>query len=203
MLRPVILDEPDKILQLGTCAWRQLSVETRDFQAVHHLQGLVNQSHRHTEQTDAEIVTLWSASVTVGVSVSQERRAQPHAKIHSTTRTPPQCKSRDFSIMSWVLGSHPWLFFLHGSLGSNPWLFYLWVLGSQSLAIFLHGPTQSPQVAKSTDSFAFKPAREVLVISGVDKHMTLDNLEVDELLLAQGQQAAGSDGSTIYEGNRG
>ena len=81
---------------------------------------------------------------------------------------------------------------IYGSLGPNPWLF------------FLHGPTQSPQVAKSTNSFAFKHVGEVLVISGVNEnHMTLDNLEVDELLLAQGLQAVGIDGSTIYEGNRG
>ena len=64
--------------------------------------------------------------------------------------------------------------------------------------------TQIPQVAKSTNSFTFKPVGEVLVISGVDKiHMTLDKLEVDELLLAQRQQAARGDGPNIYEGNRG
>ena len=64
-------------------------------------------------------------------------------------------------------------------------------------------PTQVPHFVKSTNSFAFKPVGQVLVISGVDNHMTLDNLEIDELLLAQGQQAAGSDGSTFYEKNRG
>ena len=60
MLRPMILDDPDEILQLDTSASRQQFIEIRDFQAVHHLQSLVNQSHRQTEQPDAEIVTFWS-----------------------------------------------------------------------------------------------------------------------------------------------
>ena len=49
-----------------------------------------------------------------------------------------------------------------------------------------------------------QPVGEVLGICDVDKNPnTLNNLEVDELLLAQGQKAAGSDAPIIYQGNCG
>ena len=75
--------------------------------------------------------------------------------------------------------------------------------GVPSLAVFLHGSYAITTSCQINKFIPLETRRTVLVISGVDNHMTLDNLEIDELLLAQGQQAARSDGSTFYEGNRG
>ena len=52
--------------------------------------------------------------------------------------------------------------------------------------------------------YSLQPVEEVLGTCGMESiHMTLDNLEVDELLLAQKQRVADDDGPNIVEGNHG
>ena len=68
----------------------------------------------------------------------------------------------------------------------------------------LRKPTLMTQVAKSTESFTFNLKERFWVfVVWLKTHITLDKLEVDELLLAQRQQIPGDDGPSTFERNRG